>query len=107
MLLMGAEKTKELDTLCRELDIEGSVRFLGSRTDISELLQACDVFLFPSTNEGLPVSLVEAQASGLPVVMSDSVTREVVVSDEVELLSLSDTPSLWAESCISSAQTER
>lgn len=107
LLLMGAEKTKELDTLCRELDIEGSVRFLGSRTDISELLQACDVFLFPSTNEGLPVSLVEAQASGLPVVMSDSVTREVVVSDEVELLSLSDTPSLWAERAISSARTER
>lgn len=107
LLLMGAEKTQELDILCRELEVEKSTMFLGSRTDIPNLLQACDVFLFPSTNEGLPVSLIEAQASGLPVVMSDSVTSEVIVSDDVKLLSLRVPPSLWAESIISSAQTER
>ena len=107
LLLMGAEKTRELDILCRELEVEKSVCFLGSRTDIPDLLQACDVFLFPSTKEGLPVSLIEAQAADLPVVMSDSVTSEVIVSDKIDLLSLSDPPSLWAESVISSVQTER
>ena len=107
LILIGAEKTDELSRLCRELEIEDRALFLGARSDVSQMLQAGDVFVFPSTKEGLPVSVIEAQASGLPVVMSDSVTSEVVVSDEVELLSLSASPSLWAERVIGFSQTER
>lgn len=62
-----------------------SVKFLGNRKDVPYLLSAMDVFLFPSLKEGLPVSVVEAQASGLPVLMSNRVTDEVVVTDNVFL----------------------
>lgn len=93
---MGAEETDALSLLCKQLKIQNSVLFLGARTDIPDLLQACDVFLFPSTKEGLPVSVVEAQAAGLPVVMSDSVTDEVCVTENVCRLSLSSSVHEWA-----------
>ena len=96
LLLMGAEETDALSLLCKQLKIQNSVLFLGARTDIPDLLQACDVFLFPSTKEGLPVSVVEAQAAGLPVVMSDSVTDEVCVTENVCRLSLSSSMHEWA-----------
>lgn len=53
------------------------VMFLGTRKDVDELLQAFDIFLFPSLYEGLPVALVEAQVSGLPSLVSDKITKEV------------------------------
>ena len=63
------EKIKEM---AKEYGIETKVKFLGLREDIPQLLQAMDLFLFPSLFEGLPVTLVEAQAAGLPCVISDS-----------------------------------
>lgn len=107
LLLMGGDKTEELANLCKELGVEDSVRFLGSRTDICELLQACDAFLFPSISEGLPVSVIEAQASGLPVVMSDSVTKEVCVTDNVTRLSLNIDAQKWADVLIEMSDKER
>ena len=101
LLLIGAEETEELVNKCKEQGIYGDVFFLGLRNDVSELLMASDAFLFPSTREGLPVSLIEAQASGLPVLMSDSVTDEVCVTDLVTSLSLNDSKSAWAEKAIS------
>ena len=101
LILIGAEKTDELSRLCRELKIEDRALFLGARSDVSQLLQAGDVFVFPSTKEGLPVSVIEAQASGLPVVMSDSVTSEVVVSDNVKRLPLSSSARDWADAALS------
>jgi len=75
---------------------KGSVMLLGTRTDISNLLQAADVFVFPSHFEGLPVTLIEAQAAGLPCIKSDNVTNEAVVTNLVTSLPLGD-PKLWAE----------
>lgn len=48
-----------------ELGLNDSVKMLGARNDVSNILQAADCFLFPSLWEGLPVTVVEAQASGL------------------------------------------
>lgn len=107
LLLIGAEETDELRTLCDKLSVNGSVKFLGARTDVPLLLQAYDVFLFPSTNEGLPVSLIEAQAAGLPVIMSDSITSEVCVTDNVIRLSLNDTPDIWADKVVEIAKNNR
>lgn len=107
LLLIGAEETDELRTLCDKLSVNGSVKFLGARTDVPLLLQACDVFLFPSTNEGLPVSLIEAQAAGLPVIMSDSITSEVCVTDDLIRLSLNDTPDIWADKVAEIAKNNR
>jgi len=59
-----------LQRLASELNVEDQVVFLGYRTDIADICQAADVFLFPSLQEGLPVALMEAMACGLPVVCS-------------------------------------
>lgn len=56
--------------LAEELGVSDRVRFLGFRTDVSEILRACDCFVFPSFREGLSVSLMEAMAAGLPCIAS-------------------------------------
>ena len=77
----------------------GSVRLLGSRTDIPRLLQAADVFAFPSLFEGFGITLLEAQAAALPCIKSDTVTSECVVTDLVQSLPTDD-PKLWAEAIL-------
>ena len=107
LLLMGAEETPELKQKCDDCAISGKVFFLGLRNDVNELLQACDVFLFPSTREGLPVSLIEAQAAGLPMLVSDSVTEEAAVTDLVRTISLTKSPCEWAEECVNLSKVNR
>ena len=60
-----------LERLAKELGLEKQVQLLGFRRDVAELYQAADVFVHPSFREGLPVSIMEARAAGLPVVCSD------------------------------------
>jgi glycosyltransferase involved in cell wall biosynthesis len=80
----------------RDLGIEDRVRFCGRRGDVARLLGAADVFAFPSHHEGLPLSCLEAQAAGLPVVMSDRISPEVVVlPEQVTVLPL-DAAETWA-----------
>ena len=78
------------------LGVAEKVIMTGNRDDVPELLNAMDVFAFPSLWEGLPMTVVEAQAAGLPCVLSDTITREVDVSPLVEYLPLGD-PELWAD----------
>lgn len=80
-----------------ELHLMDSVRFLGFRSDVADLLQAMDVFLMPSLFEGFPVTGVEAQAAGLPCVFSDTMTREAKILDAVEYLPLDMPASQWAD----------
>ncbi|MEH7074914.1 glycosyltransferase family 1 protein [Neobacillus drentensis] len=68
---------KDIEERVNELNIQEKVKFLGVRSDINHLLQAFDLFLFPSLHEGLPVTLIEAQAAGIPCFISDEITREV------------------------------
>ena len=56
-----------------------------------------DVFIFPSLYEGLPVSLIEAQAAGLKVYASDTITREVEITDSIEFLSIDENSKFWAD----------
>ncbi len=107
LLLIGGEETEELKALCISNGLYEDVLFLGLRNDVSNLLCASDIFLFPSTREGLPVSVIEAQASGLPVLMSDSVTDEVCITELVKPLSLDETPARWAHEAIELSKTKR
>ena len=61
----------KLIALSKRLGIENQIHFLGYRNDIKELLQAVDIFLFTSLQEGLARSLMEAMASGLPCIVSN------------------------------------
>lgn len=72
----------------RELDIEDKVIFLGLRKDVKDLLSAFDAFALPSRYEGLPVVLAEAQASGIPSLVSDQVTQEIKVTNQIEYIPL-------------------
>ena len=72
LLIAGdGEKKEELEKDIHDLGLEKSVKLLGYRTDVKELLKAADCFLFPSYQEGLPGALMEAMASGLPCIASN------------------------------------
>lgn len=80
-----------------ELGLRDRVVLTGTRPDVPRLLRAFDAFLLPSSREGLPLVALEAQAAALPIVLTDSITRELVVYDELfSWRSLSDPPSSWA-----------
>lgn len=81
----------------RELGLETAVHFLGFRDDVPDLLQAFDIFALPSLFEGLPITLIEAQAGGLPCVISDTVTHEVAATELIHFVSLEQTPEKWAD----------
>ena len=80
----------------REEGLEHVVILTGVRSDVNRLMQAMDVFLLPSIWEGLPVVLVEAQAAGLPCLVSDTVTREANLTGLCTYLPL-ECPEQWAE----------
>ena len=70
--ICGKGKLKnELELLCQKLGVEEQVFLLGYRTDISELCQCADLYVFPSLQEGLPVALMEAIACKMPVICSN------------------------------------
>lgn len=66
------------------------VIFLGVRHDVNRIMQAMDIFVLPSIFEGLPIVGIEAQASGLPCLFSDKITKESKIRDNVEFLSIDD-----------------
>lgn len=98
LLLLGdGPLMHEVKSKVKSLHLEHKVRFIGSVTDAQRYYQAMDVFLFPSLYEGLAVSLVEAQCNGVPIVTSDTVTKEIKLADNYEVVSLQDDAKVWAE----------
>lgn len=96
LVLVGTgDGQKAIKEKVESLALSDSVLFLGNRTDVNKILQAMDVFLFPSLYEGLPLSIIEAQAAGLPCVISDNVPPECIVTDLIEAASLDDALAKW------------
>ena len=91
----------------RRLSIEKYVYFLGVRDNIPELLQGFDIFLFPSLYEGLPVTLIEAQAAGLNIITSNTVTREVNLTNQITYLNLDKPIGFWATEVLSKINYSR
>lgn len=78
------------------LGLGDSARFLGLRDDVDALMQGMDLFLMPSLHEGLPVVGIEAQAAGLPLVVSSAVTEEMDVTGHVRFVALDEPAEAWA-----------
>lgn len=109
LLLVGdGEGRQKIQDKVRDLGIQDKVIFTGIRSDVNELLQAMDVFVFPSLYEGLPVTMVEAQAAGLPCVISDHISKEcIVTSGLVTGKSLNESPERWAEYVLQQSRRSR
>lgn len=111
IVFVGGETTAGLQKKAMQqaeaFEIRESVLFLGNRSDVKDLLQAGDIFCFPSLYEGLPGAVVEAQASGLPCVVSDRITKEIKVLDTTTMLSLEDRPEAWAKAIMKKIKEDR
>lgn len=101
LLLVGdGEMRSEIESLVALKRLTNYVIFLGNRNDINDIMQAMDILVMPSLYEGFPVTVVEAQASGLPVVMSNTITSKVVVNKNVVLKDLNDNNVEWAKTIL-------
>lgn len=98
------ESIKEKAT---QLGIFNRIKFLGFRSDVSDLMQSFDLLLMPSLFEGLPVTAVEAQAEGVPGLFANTITPNVAILPTSSFLSLEDAPEVWAKKIISYKNIER
>lgn len=101
LILVGdGELRKSIEEKTIEMGLKENVIFTGVRKEISVLLQVMDVFLLPSLHEGLPVVGIEAQSSGLPILASDTVSKELKITDLLEFYSLNYSTEMWADRVI-------
>lgn len=106
LLWVGDGSMREMaESKIKEYGIQDAVILTGVRPDVHRLMQAMDVFIMPSLYEGLPVTGIEAQATGLPCLFSTNVTTEVQITDLCKFLSL-DSDELWVREILN-AKTER
>ena len=103
LLLIGDGELKEevKDLIC-SLGLIENVIMLSKRTDIPDLLQAIDVFIFPSQDEGLGIALIEAQFAGLRCVVSDELPQEVIITSDVQMLPISEGEKAWSDALLDS-----
>ena len=98
----GPYKDK-LERLIAEKQVSNMVMFEGVKKgqELVEQYQKGDIFILPSSNEGMPNVVIEAQTTGLPCLVSDTITEECKVTDKVEFLSLKNSALEWAKRALS------
>lgn len=101
------ELRPSLEAKAKDLGIERHVHFIGSVSNVPDYLKAFDVFLLPSLYEGLPLVSIEAQASGLPTVVSNGVPPMAKCSDLIRFVDLSEGTSGWADAALEAYQKGR
>ena len=105
LLLVGEGELKnEMIQKVQSLHLENAISFLGSRSDVPNLLKAFDVFVFPSLGEGLSVAMLEAQCAGLACVVSNTIPKEVEMTDLITYLPLNNQPKTWCEQILKVSQ---
>ena len=108
VILVGDGKLRSrISSTVQKKGLDDVVYLLGIRKDIPDLMQAFDVLVFPSFHEGIPVTLIEAQASGLPVVISDRVSSETLILPNTLSLSLNEPYDEWIDAIMSIATSGR
>lgn len=107
ILVGGGEDRLAVEALVTENRLERNVQFLGIRKDVPALLSAFDVMLFPSLFEGMPNTIIEAQACDLPCVISDTISPDVKICSNVRMIPLEAKDQEWAEIVIDSINNHR
>ena len=102
-----SEFLTEVKRKIKAYGLENVVRLLGRRDDVNKIMQAADVLVMPSFFEGLTVVGIEAQASDLPLLLSDTVTKELGLLPSTQFISLEAGPTAWAEAIVNSKQHNR
>ena len=97
VIVGDGEEKENLQNRTKELHINDKVRFLGQRNDVPNILQGMDAFIFPSLYEGLSIVLIEAQAAGLKVYASNTISTEHSITDRVEYIDISVGIKPWVE----------
>ena len=105
-LIGDGELKKEIKLKVKNSNISSNVFFLGARPDVNELLMGMDCCIFPSVYEGLPISLVEAQASGLDIYASNVISHEIKLTPLIKFISLECSPKEWAEYILKTIKTQ-
>ena len=108
LLLIGnGELEDEIKSKISKLNLEKHVKLLGIRKDVNKIYQAMDIFLMPSLFEGLPLTGIEAQASRLKCFFADTITREVIITDNTEFLPLNISAKEWADKIMKNSLYDR
>jgi len=101
MLLGEGELMDEIKALVHDLGIDENIMFMNNRSNICDYYQAMDYFLFPSRYEGLPGTVIEAQAAGLKCLISDTITEDVDVTYLVKRMNIELPTKNWADQILS------
>ena len=107
MLVGDGELMEDMKNKVSSLGLDDKVMFLGSRSDVSDLMQAMDVFIFPSLYEGFPLTMIEAQSSGLNCIISDKIPQECIISKNVKIVGLDKSCTDWANEVINMDNRKR
>ncbi|PWL47144.1 MAG: hypothetical protein DBY45_01265 [Clostridiales bacterium] len=107
LIVGGGPLEQSLKEKVSELGIEDKVIFTGNVRNPQDYLNAMDCMMLPSLFEGFPLTIVEAVCSGLPCFISDTVTREVEISDLVQFISLGEGPESVAKKVLKAKDIER
>lgn len=91
----GGSLEKEIKEKIYEFGLSDTIELLGRRNDISNIFQAIDILIHPSLFEGLPLTLVEAQTSGLRVLTSETVSKDSKCTDNISFLPINKNLSVW------------
>ena len=100
LILVGSGGSeKDVRKRVSDAGLGDRVIFTGRRDDVNRLMNAADVLLLPSFHEGMPNTVIEAQACSLPCVVSENVTREAAITPLVSFLPLGNSEK-WAKACL-------
>ncbi|CCY29742.1 glycosyltransferase family 1 protein [Roseburia inulinivorans] len=106
LLLVGkGENQKKIEEKIEKLGLKNKVTLLIDRSDVAELYQAMDIFVMPSLFEGLPVVGIEAQASGMPCLVSNRISKELLITSNIKMINLDKNKEEWAKEIMNTSIT--
>lgn len=97
MLVGQGEEMDKIKVQAKQLELQEDVLFMGNKKNVEDYYNVMDFFVFPSFYEGMPGTVIEAQASGLPCLVSDRITQEVGITELVTFMNIDEEPSVWSE----------